>query len=250
MSKQAQPPSSLPAFDRHAGSYEQAAVLQRQSAQALLQHWLALGLHQRDGEWLDMGAGTGWLTGQLRQHLPPDDLLWALDNAAGMLTLLPDSVPGIRKVMAPMQEMPFATGQLSGIVSNFALHWAGPWVMAELARVLRRDGHALIHVPVAGSLQGLQQAWPDMPIFAFASAIDWQQAAAAAGLQVQQAQQRGYQQGYPQLRAALQALKRAGGTGMVKRGTRDMATLRQRLLQNGQPVQLDYQVWQAHLYKT
>ncbi len=96
----------------------------------------ALGLEPL--EVLDLGAGTGKLTGAL---LAAGHRVTALEPLAEMRAILVASHPEAAAVEGRAEDLPFAAASFDAVVAGSAFHWfdRAP-ALAEVARVLRRPG--------------------------------------------------------------------------------------------------------------
>ena len=90
---------------------------------------------------LDVGMGTGWFTGRLKNCFP-DARVVGIDFAAGMV-----DVAGMREkdcavVRADAREMPFRENTFEMIVSNLAYQWVGdlPEAFAGCRAILKKEG--------------------------------------------------------------------------------------------------------------
>jgi SAM-dependent methyltransferase len=87
---------------------------------------------------LDLGAGTGKLTGTL---VGAGHRVTAVDPSAGMLAVLAGALPQVRTVVAPAERLPFSDHAFDAVTVAQAWHWVNPVVAAaECARVLRPGG--------------------------------------------------------------------------------------------------------------
>ncbi len=87
---------------------------------------------------LELGAGTGKLTGQL-VALGHD--VHATDPDAQMLALLEKNLPGVRATRAPAEEIPAGDSSFDVVVCGQAFHWFDlDRALPEIARVLKPRG--------------------------------------------------------------------------------------------------------------
>ena len=90
---------------------------------------------------LDVGCGTGYLTGKLKDRFPQSTII-GLDFSPGMLKAAAHKHDGIAWVLADDNNLPFSDGRFDILVSNLAYQWAGDLSRAftEARRVLAPNG--------------------------------------------------------------------------------------------------------------
>jgi malonyl-CoA O-methyltransferase len=136
------------AFSRAAGSYDAAAVVQREVCMRMLEHLDYVRLQPR--RILDAGSGTGWGGRQLNERYPQAELV-ELDIALGMLEAARGTSSWWQKlfggarqrfVCADIEAMPLAAQSVEMVWSNLALQWCNelPQTFRELHRVLQPEG--------------------------------------------------------------------------------------------------------------
>ncbi|MEO3681695.1 methyltransferase domain-containing protein [Shewanella vesiculosa] len=135
-------------FSRAAPLYKQHDVLQRMSAQQLLQH---ANLY---GTLLDIGAGPGTCFkafNDVKQVI-------AADIAHGMLTQLAQQYSDYLCLCCDAQALGLQSASIDSIYSNLALQWCQtlPKAFNEFHRVLRVGGECHLSVVIDGSLAELQ----------------------------------------------------------------------------------------------
>ncbi len=87
---------------------------------------------------VDVGAGTGKLTRQLRER--GLDVI-AVEPSAGMREQLHQAVPGVPVLGGSAEQIPLATGSVDAILVAQAWHWVEPSLaVPEAARVLSPGG--------------------------------------------------------------------------------------------------------------
>ncbi|WP_110689388.1 malonyl-ACP O-methyltransferase BioC [Salinicola endophyticus] len=145
-------------FSRAASSYDAAAGLQREVADALLAQ---LPAESRLTTVLDIGCGTGYVTAALARRFGTTTL--GLDLAPGMLSTARASLPelAIRWLAGAAERLPLAAGSVDLIASSLALQWCDSLAAAldEAWRVLRPGGHLAFTTLCHGSLHEWQGAW-------------------------------------------------------------------------------------------
>ena len=104
---------------------------------------------------LDLGAGTGLLTGELRAA--GHDVL-AVDPSAEMLGELKARLPDVTSLVGAAESLPLRAASVEAVVAGQAAHWFRPAPAAqEMRRVAapgRRRRVGLEHPGRAGSLGG------------------------------------------------------------------------------------------------
>lgn len=148
------------AFSRAAAGYEQTAVLQRQVGDLLLERLVLL--RDAPARVLDVGAGSGRLTGLLKKRWPKAQVV-ALDLALGMLREARRNASWwrpFRRVAGDAQALPFADASFDLLVSNLCLQWCDPGAaFREFRRVLRPGGWLLFTSFGPDTLRELRAAW-------------------------------------------------------------------------------------------
>jgi malonyl-CoA O-methyltransferase len=155
------------AFQRAAGSYDAAAVLQREIADRLLARLALIKLVPQ--RILDAGCGTGYCTRALTQRYPRAQIV-GLDIAAAM-TARAQGVNGPRNVISrwrrrdryvcgDAESLPLASASVDMVFSNLAVQWCDPQaVFAEFLRVLRPGGLLMFTSFGPDTLRELRNAW-------------------------------------------------------------------------------------------
>jgi len=149
------------AFNRHASDYEQAADVQHEIGERLLErlHYLKM----QPQYVLDVGCGPGALTARLKKQYPNAHIV-GLDLAFEMLKLANKKQRWRQKwglVNADMAALPFVSGQFDLIFSNQVIHWAPSLaaVMREFNRVLRPSGCIMFSTLGPDTFLELRQAF-------------------------------------------------------------------------------------------
>ncbi len=116
------------------------------------------------GKVLDMGTGPGFVAIEVARLVQGSGVhVVGMDLSPAMLALAAESAAraGLGDILSwrdgDAKAMPFGDGEFDCIVSNDSLHhWDDPLpVFDEIARVLKRDGHCIVH-----DSKRLQHWWP------------------------------------------------------------------------------------------
>ena len=160
-------------FNRAADSYANAAVVQREVGNRLLERFDVMRL--TPATVLDVGCGPGTHTRVLADRFP-DATVIAIDQAPAMVARaaprargLLDRVPGlsawgkrprVRGLVSDMSALPLPREQADVLWSNFALQWANdlPALFAEWGRVLKVGGVLMFTAPGPDTLIELRRA--------------------------------------------------------------------------------------------
>ena len=112
---------------------------------------------------LDVGCGTGFLTGKMMQ-LPVCNHLISLDIALPMLNLTRNKYAfnkNLDYICADAESIPMANNSMDMVVSNLALQWCQnlELVFTDIARVLKPDGRLWFSTFGSQTLTELKFAW-------------------------------------------------------------------------------------------
>ncbi|MCK9531673.1 MAG: malonyl-ACP O-methyltransferase BioC [Gammaproteobacteria bacterium] len=152
-------------FDQAAAAYDEAAVLQREVADRLLERLELVRLAPR--RILDAGSGTGYVSTAIARRYPKAQII-ALDLAHGMVCRARARFGFIARrlrhhgfVCADVERLPLAAGSVDLIVSNLALQWCNPLdvVFAEFRRVLAPGGLLMFTTFGPDTLKELRASW-------------------------------------------------------------------------------------------
>lgn len=150
-------------FSRASTTYDQHDVLQREVQSSLLARLdFYLDTPQRV---LDIGAGTGRGTAQLKQRYPQADVL-ALDFAVPMLKQARRRSRWRRRlacVAADALQLPLGNDSVDLISSNLCIQWCDdlPRLFAEWTRVLKPGGYLALSTFGPDTLCELRAAWAE-----------------------------------------------------------------------------------------
>ena len=154
-------------FERAAGSYDRAAVLQREVCMRALER---LDLVKLDpGAIIDAGCGTGFAAQALRKRYPRATLI-GLDIAPAMLQRSRSRIPRWKKwigsgrevfVCGDNERLPVRSACMDMLWSNLAFQWSSDLtvVFAECQRVLRPGGLLMFTTFGPDTLKELRAAW-------------------------------------------------------------------------------------------
>lgn len=156
--------NSLPSVDQIAQSFSQAA--QQYDDVAGLQRLVADRLFELFGQPLsgrvmDLGCGTGYVTGKLLEQTNIDKIT-AVDIAPGMLELSRQRYGDeVDWLLADAQSMAVAGASHAAIISSLAIQWCAdlPALFSNMARVLQPDGEFVASTLGPNTLKELRWAW-------------------------------------------------------------------------------------------
>ncbi len=162
-------------FDRAAATYADAAVVQREVGNRLLERFDVMRI--APSVVLDVGCGPGTHTAALGQRFP-DATVIAIDQSRAMVARAAPSTPKrgwlaritsgssktgkgeTRGLVADMNALPLPREHADALWSNFALQWANdlPMLFAEWNRVLKVGGVMMFTAPGPDTLIELRRA--------------------------------------------------------------------------------------------
>jgi len=164
-------------FDKAAGSYDSAAVLQREVVNRLIERleWIKI----EPQVILDVGVGTGYCARQLRQKYKKATVI-GLDLAPSMIRQARCQVPWMDKlrgkqrfVCADAHHIPLADNSVDMVFSSLAIQWCNDLdqVFAEFRRVLKPGGLVMFATLGPDTLRELRLAWRAVDDYAHVSAF-------------------------------------------------------------------------------
>ena len=157
-------------FERAAATYREAAVVQREVGNRLLERFDVMRIAPQTI--LDIGCGPGTHTTALATRFPEASVI-AIDQSPAMVALAAPPARGllarfagmrkptrVRGLVADMASLPLPREQADVLWSNFALHWANdlPALFAEWNRVLKVGAAVMFTAPGPDTLQPLRGA--------------------------------------------------------------------------------------------
>lgn len=203
------------AFSTASGHYDGAARLQRTVGTALLQ---SVDVANQGGLLLDIGCGTGFLTGELLALSGCGHII-ALDMALGMLHSSQQKLAGHANVgylCADAEALPLADGCVDGVFSNLALQWCGDLktVFTGIRRVLKPGGNFVFATFGPATLQELKAAWATVDDYPHVNDFYGEQTIASqlrqTGFAHVHSQCQHYRPRYVSVHALMQELKHIG----------------------------------------
>ena len=149
------------AFEKAADTYDEAAVLQNEIGDRLMERLDYIRLQPR--RILDLGAGTGMFTSALMKRYRKADVV-ALDIAKPMLHRVKQRSGWLRKpgcVCADSESLPFNDDSFDFIFSNLMLQWCTDLeaTFVELRRVLSPGGLLMFTTFGPDTLMELRASW-------------------------------------------------------------------------------------------
>jgi malonyl-CoA O-methyltransferase len=171
-------------FDAAAATFDDAAVLHAEARSRMLER---LALFKLDPERvLDVGAATGAGSAALAALYPQAQII-AVDESLPMARRAATNAPGCVVCAGDAHELPIADHSVDLVFANLLLPWIEPHlVLAEFARVLRKDGLALFTSFGPDTLVELRRAWSTVDdhihVHGFIDMHDLGDLAARAGL--------------------------------------------------------------------
>ncbi|HPY39384.1 MAG TPA: malonyl-ACP O-methyltransferase BioC [Thiolinea sp.] len=227
-------------FDRAAKTYDEAALLQREIGERLVERLDYVRLNPQLV--LDLGCGTGKISQALLSRYPQAAVM-GVDLALAMVETTKQRT-GIAGVCADVQRLPFQDECAELLISNLMLQWCNDLlaVFQECARVLRPEGLFTFTTFGPDTLYELRHSWGQVDGYTHASRFvdmhDVGDALLAAGFRDPVMDREVITVTYPAVKGLLQDLKAIGANN---------ATLgRNRGLTGKQRLQAFYQAYEAY----
>lgn len=146
-------------------TYDGVAQLQRSVGRALIKQQ---GLIDLSGMTLDLGCGTGFLSGELAS-VSGDKQIIALDIALPMLqTMRSKTTSGnVLYLCADAEHIPLSKASVDRVFSSLALQWCQNLikVFTDIKKLLKPGGSLMFSTFAPGTLQELKSAWAEVDSF-------------------------------------------------------------------------------------
>ena len=147
-------------FDRAASTYDEAAVLQREVGERVIERLDFLKIQPQ--VILDLGSGTGYCTQSLASRYPEAKII-SMDFSMQMLSTARSQfdIKNNQFVCADMETLPFADKSVDFIFSNLTLQWCNdlPALFNEFKRILKTDGLLMFSTFGPDTLWELRESW-------------------------------------------------------------------------------------------
>lgn len=161
-------------FDRAAGEYEKAAVVQNEIGQRLLERLDFIKINPQ--RVLDLGCGAGQFSLALKKRYPKAQIV-AIDISKKMLQQAGNKQTWRKKwslIQADMANLPFQPGSFDLIFSNQTIHWSdnAQSLFAELQRVMATDGCLLFSTLGPDTFKELKAIFNQIDTFAHVNQFD------------------------------------------------------------------------------
>ena len=141
------------AFSDAAVQYDVLTGLHKEIGRELLAR---ITEHEGNGPILDVGIGTGWFTGRLKNYFP-DARVVGIDFATGMVDVAKMQEKDCAILQADAHQMPFKKDTFEMIASNLAYQWVGdlPKAFAGCHTILKKEGKLYLTMFGYGTFQEL-----------------------------------------------------------------------------------------------
>jgi len=201
-------------------TYDSVAGLQRTVGKELLH---SIDVAKLTGTLLDLGCGTGFLTGELSAHSNHETTI-ALDIALSMLQTTQSKQAdqsNIRYVCADAEHLPLAGQSIDSVFSNLALQWCSNLeaVFTGIKRALKPEGQLVFSTFGPQTLHELKSAWAAVDNYnhvnAFYSETQLKQFLQQAGFKNSQIKSTLYTSCYDSVWTLMQELKSLGAHHVI-----------------------------------
>ncbi len=213
-------------FEQAAVAYDEAAVLQREVGNRLLERLEYIRFSP--ARILDLGSGTGFCQ-QTLLHRYPTAEFHSLDLARGMLMQARKKINWLRRlkrrdhfICADVNVLPYVDNSMDMIVSNLTLQWCADLsaVFSESRRVLKPGGMLLFTNFGADTLKELRACWSKVDSYThvnqFVDMHDVGDALLASGFSDPVVDMEMITVTYKDVRAIMQDLKQIGAHNVTR----------------------------------
>ncbi len=153
-------------FDRAASTYDEAAVLQREVGERVIERLDFLKIQPE--VILELGSGTGYCTKFLSERYADANII-SLDFSMKMLQAARNQldVNNNNFVCADMEGLPFSDKSVDFIFSNLTLQWCNDLsaLFSEFKRILKTDGLLMFSTFGPDTLWELRESWQSVDNF-------------------------------------------------------------------------------------
>jgi malonyl-CoA O-methyltransferase len=196
-------------FDRAADAYDIFSVVQRGMAERLVEQ-----IEREPSSILDLGCGTGYLTGLLAKRFPRAQIT-AVDFAPAMLELARKRVPSARFLARDIEELEPEPGCYDLIVSNATIQWLTEpeMTLAHLVESLAPKGELQLATFGPRTFWELDHVLAELGCergLRLPPAQKWETLLAGAGISRIRAHSREERFSYPDCAAFLRSVKSSG----------------------------------------